>query len=266
MRMCHAAMENKSEGLLFFRSLLYLCVQRIGVLYMKQKKDLLIAVLIDGDNVSSDRMEDVIKFASRYGSAIIRRIYGDWTKKSLAGWKGIAGEYSFRLVQASSFVSGKNTTDIALCMDAMDILYGGQVNCFCLVASDSDYTLLAQRLREAGLTVLGYGESKTPVALVRSCTEFLFSDRKEENAVPENTPEFFIRRDMEYFDKAFTQAADGKEEVTLSLIGGALKKLMPKFKVKRYGCKTLGELYERLERYELVKTEKGVAGSVRLKC
>lgn len=232
---------------------------------MKQKKDLLIAILIDGDNTSFERMEDIMRFVSRYGNAIIKRIYGDWTKKSLAGWKDAAKEHSFKLIQATSFVSGKNTTDIALCIDAMDILYGGQVNCFCLVASDSDYTLLAQRFREAGLTFLGYGESKTPPALVRSCTEFLFSDRKEGKAALENTPDFFIRRDMDYFDKAFEQAADGKEEVTLSLIGGALKKMMPKFKVKRYGCKTLGKLYERLEKYELVKTEKGVAGSVRLK-
>ena len=118
---------------------------------MKQKKDLLIAVLIDGDNASLERMEDLMRFVSRYGNCIVKRIYGDWTKKSLAGWKDVAKEYSFRLVQASSFVSGKNTTDIALCMDAMDILYGGQVNCFCLVASDSDYALPAQRFREAGL-------------------------------------------------------------------------------------------------------------------
>lgn len=234
---------------------------------MKPKKDLLIAVLIDGDNASSEKMEDVMQFVSRYGSAIIKRIYGDWTKKPLTCWKDVAKENSFRMVQASSFVSGKNTTDIALVIDAMDILYGGQVNCFCLVASDGDYTLLAQRIREAGLTVIGYGEGKTPVALVCSCTDFLYSDRKETLVPPvsENTPEFFIRRDMEYFDKAFKQAADGKEEVTLSLIGGALKKLMPKFKVKRYGCKTLGKLYERLEKYELVKTDKGVAGAVRLK-
>lgn len=232
---------------------------------MKQKKDLQIAILIDGDNTSSERMEDIVRFASRYGNAIVKRIYGDWTKKSLTGWKEVAKEYSFKLIQASSFVSGKNTTDIALCIEAMDIFYRGQVNCFCLVASDSDYTLLAQRFREAGLTVLGYGESKTPLALVRSCTDFLFSDWKEGKAVSENTPDFFIRRDMEYFDKAFEQAANGKEEVSLSLIGGELKKMMPKFKVKRYGCKTLGKLYERLDKYELVKTEKGVASSVRLK-
>ena len=112
--------------------------------------------------------------------------------------------------------------------------------------------------------VMGYGEDKTPVSLVRSCSVFLYADRKESKA-EENTPEFFIRRDMEYFDKAFEQAADGKEEVSLSLIGGALKKMMPKFKVRRYGCKTLGKLYERLDRYELVMTEKGVASAVRMK-
>ena len=200
---------------------------------MKKEKDLSVAVLIDGDNASSEKMEDVMRFVSRYGAAVVRRIYGDWTKKSLSGWKDAARDYSFRMVQASSFVPGKNTTDIALVMDAMDILHEGRVGCFCLVASDGDYTLLAQRIRESGLTVLGYGEGKTPVALVRSCTEFLL--------------------------------ADGKAEVSLSLIGGVLKKLMPKFKVKRYGCRTLGKLYERLEKYELVKTGKGVAGLVRIK-
>ena len=232
---------------------------------MKKEKDLSVAVLIDGDNASSEKMDDVMRFVSRYGAAVVRRIYGDWTKKSLSGWKDAARDYSFRMVQASSFVPGKNTTDIALVMDAMDILHEGRVGCFCLVASDGDYTLLAQRIRESGLTVLGYGEGKTPVALVRSCTGFLLADRKEEKPFQENTPEFFIQRDMEYFDKAFEQAADGKAEVSLSLIGGVLKKLMPKFKVKRYGCRTLGKLYERLEKYELVKTGKGVAGLVRIK-
>ena len=206
-----------------------------------------VAVLIDGDNASFEKMEDIMGFVSRYGDAVVRRIYGDWTRKALSAWKETAREHGFRLVQASSHASGKNTTD-----------------CFCLVASDGDYSLLAQRIREAGLKVLGYGEGKTPVSLVRSCSVFLYADRKE-NKVSDNTPEFFIRRDMEYFDKAFEQAADGKGEVSLSLIGGALKKMMPKFKVRRYGCKTLGKLYERLDRYELVMTDKGVASAVRLK-
>ena len=223
-----------------------------------------VAVLIDGDNASFEKMEDIMGFVSRYGDAVVRRIYGDWTRKALSAWKGTAREHGFRLIQASSHAPGKNTTDIALVIDAMDILRDGRADCFCLVASDGDYSLLAQRIREAGLKVLGYGEDKTPVSLVRSCSVFLYADRKE-NKVSDNTPEFFIQRDMEYFDKAFRQAADGKEEVSLSLIGGALKKMMPKFKVRRYGCKTLGKLYERLDRYELVMTEKGVASAVRLK-
>jgi hypothetical protein len=223
-----------------------------------------VAVLIDGDNASFEKMEDIMTFVARHGDAVIRRIYGDWTRKPLSGWKETAREHGFRLVQASSYTSGKNTTDIALVIDAMDILRDGRVDCFCLVASDGDYSLLAQRIREGGLKVLGYGEGKAPVSLVRSCSVFLYADRKEVKAA-DNTPDFFIQRDMEYFDKAFEQVADGEGEVSLSLIGGALKKMMPKFKIKRYGCKTLGKLYERLDRYELVRTEKGVASAVRLK-
>lgn len=120
-----------------------------------------VAVLIDGDNASFERMEDIMGFVSRYGDAVVRRIYGDWTRKALSAWKESAREHGFRLVQASSHVPGKNTTDIALVIDAMDILRDGQVDCFCLVASDGDYSLLAQRIREAGVKVLGYGEGKT---------------------------------------------------------------------------------------------------------
>ena len=167
-----------------------------------------VAVLIDGDNASFERMEDIMGFVSRYGDAVVRRIYGDWTRKALSAWKESAREHGFRLVQASSHVPGKNTTDIALVIDAMDILRDGQVDCFCLVASDGDYSLLAQRIREAGVKVLGYGEGKTPVSLVRSCSVFLYADRKESKA-EENTPEFFIRRDMEYFDKAFELRRQG---------------------------------------------------------
>ena len=231
---------------------------------MKDNKDLKLAVLIDADNIPYSNVKGMLNEIAKFGIPTIKRIYGDWTRKALSAWKGTAREHGFRLIQASSHAPGKNTTDIALVIDAMDILRDGRADCFCLVASDGDYSLLAQRIREAGLKVLGYGEGKTPVSLVRSCSVFLYADRKE-NKVSDNTPEFFIQRDMEYFDKAFRQAADGKEEVSLSLIGGALKKMMPKFKVRRYGCKTLGKLYERLDRYELVMTDKGVASAVRLK-
>jgi hypothetical protein len=100
-----------------------------------------VAVLIDGDNASFEKMEDIMGFVSRYGDAIVRRIYGDWTKKALSAWKETAREHGFRLVQASSHAPGKNTTDIALVIDAMDILRDGRADCFCLVASDGDYSL-----------------------------------------------------------------------------------------------------------------------------
>ena len=222
------------------------------------------ALLIDADNVSARYIKPILTELSKYGNITYKRIYGDWTNTQHSSWKDELLKNSITPIQQFSYTQGKNSTDSAMIIDAMDILRDGQVDCFCLVASDGDYSLLAQRIREAGVKVLGYGEGKTPVSLVRSCSVFLYADRKESKA-EENTPEFFIRRDMEYFDKAFEQAADGKEEVSLSLIGGALKKMMPKFKVRRYGCKTLGKLYEKLDRYELVMTEKGVANAVRLK-
>ena len=223
-----------------------------------------IAVLIDADNTQLTKLEAVLHEVSTYGRIVVKKAYGNWRKDSLKNWEPELKRLAIRAEQQFDYVTGKNTTDIALVIDAMDILRDGRADCFCLVASDGDYSLLAQRIREAGLKVLGYGEDKTPVSLVRSCSVFLYADRKE-NRVSDNTPEFFIQRDMEYFDKAFEQAADGKGEVSLSLIGGALKKMMPKFKVRRYGCKTLGKLYERLDRYELVMTDKGVASAVRLK-
>ncbi len=189
-----------------------------------------------------------MRFAEQYGALVIRRIYGDWTRRTLTKWKEEAKVHSFRLVEAPCYTAGKNTTDMALVIDAMDILHGGGIDCFCIAASDGDYTMLAQRIREAGLTVLGFGEGKTPEALVASCREFRYAGQQQgvEPELPPNTPEHFIRRDMPLFEEAFETAAAGKDEVPLSQVGAALKKLMPKYRIKRYGCKTLGELYERL--------------------
>lgn len=207
-----------------------------------QQEQASIAILIDGDNVAADKLGDIISFVSSYGNPIIRRIYADWTKSAMKRWKEEAKTFSFRLVEALSYVGVKNTTDMALVIDVMDLLHGKTVQGFCIVSSDSDYTLLAQRIREEGLLVLGYGEQKTPASLQNSCHEFRFSD------------------------KAFETARKGDDTVTLSLIGGELKKLMPKYKIKRYGCKTLGQLYVRLGKYELVKVgDKAVGSAIRIK-
>ena len=113
-----------------------------------------IAILIDGDNASPEKLNEVIRFATTHGNPIIKRVYADWTKPSSNRWKEVAYETSFRLIEAPSYVSKKNTTDIALVIDAMDILLAGMVKGFCIVSSDSDYTLLTQRIREAGLLIL----------------------------------------------------------------------------------------------------------------
>ena len=178
-----------------------------------------IAVLIDGDNMSADKLGDIISFVSIYGNPIVRRIYADWTKPAMMRWKEEAKVYSFRLVEALSYVGVKNTTDMMLVIDAMDLLHGKTVQGFCIVSSDSDYTLLAQRIREEWLLVLGYGEHKTPVALRNSCHDFRFSDKAEPILPNTNTPKYFIERDCSLFDKAFEVARKGEDTVTLSLIG-----------------------------------------------
>ena len=148
----------------------------------------------------------------------------------------------------------KNTTEMALVIDAMDILHEGKIDCFYIAASDGDCRIPARRIRVAGLTVPGYGKGKTPEVPIASCRECRYAGQQQgvEPELLPSTPEHFIRRDMPLFEKAFE-------------VGTALKKLMPKYRIKRYGRKTLGELYEQFDRYELVKTEKGVAGMVRRK-
>lgn len=230
---------------------------------MKETSAPSIAVLVDGDNASPAKLGDAVKLAAQYGNPSVRRIYADWTKTGASKWKAPAMEHSFRLMEALSYIKGKNATDIALVIDAMDLLHSGTVGGFCIVSSDSDYTLLAQRIREAGLPVLGYGESKTPEPFVNACKKFVFSDREPEKG---DTPATLLKKETDLFDKAFDAVADGREEVPLSLIGGALKKLKPKFKTSRYGCKTLGAVYEKLDRYELVQTgQKGIYNVVRRK-
>ena len=127
------------------------------------------AVLIDADNVSGKYIKLILDEVSNDGIATYKRIYGDWTKPSLASWKSVLLDYSVVPVQQYSYTTGKNATDSAMIIDAMDILYSGNVDGFCLVSSDSDITRLASRLRESGMTVIGMGESKTPSAFIAAC-------------------------------------------------------------------------------------------------
>ena len=223
--------------------------------------------MVDGDNASSAKLEQMVKLAARYGAVVIKRIYGDWTKTSLSHWKEPAKELSFRLIEAMPYVKGKNTTDIALIIDAMDLLHIKEIDVFLIASSDSDYAPLAMRICEDGITVIGYGESKTPVSFINSCSDFVFSDKETSKNTPQqDTPDVLLKKEVGLFHMAFDAAlADGKTEVTLSQIGTAIKKINPKFKVKRYGCKTLGAIFEKLEDYELVPTEVKGSYNVRKK-
>jgi hypothetical protein len=135
-----------------------------------------VAVLIDADNVAADLLDSVLAEAARFGRPTIRRVYGNWTGTELQGWKKLLHEHALQPVQQFAYVPGKNATDTALIIDAMDILHGGQAHVFCLVSSDSDYTRLAMRLREAGKVVVGMGQQKTPASLVKACDRFVYLD------------------------------------------------------------------------------------------
>jgi len=148
------------------------------------------AILIDGDNISSEYIKTILDEISNKGIATYKRIYGDWTKPNLGKWKEVLLEYSITPMQQYSYTFGKNATDSAMIIDAMDILYSGKVEGFCLATSDSDFTKLASRLRESGMAVIGMGEEKTPRPFVAACDEFKFVDKLSKKSENISTSKF----------------------------------------------------------------------------
>ena len=153
-----------------------------------------IAVLIDGDNIPSDHVKEMMEEIAKYGNPTIKRIYGDWTSPHLSKWKNLLLQNAITPIQQYAYTSGKNATDSAMIIDAMDILYTEKVNGFCLVSSDSDFTKLATRLREAGMQVIGIGERKTPNPFIVACDKFIYieiirkqTEKKESVNPKENT-------------------------------------------------------------------------------
>ena len=147
--------------------------------------DLRIAVLIDGDNIPSAYIKEMMEEVAKYGNPTIKRIYGDWTKPNLSRWKNVLLENAITPIQQYGYTTGKNATGSAMIIDAMDILYSEKVDGFCLVSSDSDFTRLATRLREAGMNVIGIGEKKTPHPFIVACDRFIYieilKNQAEEN-------------------------------------------------------------------------------------
>src|SRR5699024_6154023 len=160
-------------------------VFQVKKIFIMDKNNNNIAMLIDGDNAQPKLLEYILEEASKYGKVTIRRIYGDWTHPGMNGWKNLLNDLSFTPIQKFSYTTGKNSTDSSLIIDAMDILNDKTVDGFCIVSSDSDYTGLAKRIREEGVFVMGIGEKKTPNAFVQSCEIFTYS----ENLLPETLKE-----------------------------------------------------------------------------
>ncbi len=218
-----------------------------------------IALLVDGDNAPAKLLMLILEEASKYGKVTIRRIYGDWTTQHMNTWKGILNELAFNPIQKFSYTSGKNSTDSALIIDAMDILHDELVDGFCIVSSDSDYTGLAKRIREEGIFVMGIGEKKTPNAFIKSCEIFTLVENLEQTESKVERPTKKAEKkdekqalDMKLINKAFDMSANESDEVYISTIGFNLRKLDPSFDCRTYGYKTLTTLFKNLKGFVLI--------------
>ncbi len=215
-----------------------------------------IALLVDGDNAQSKLLSLVLEEASKYGKVTIRRVYGDWTTPHMNSWKGQLNEMAFNPIQKFSYTTGKNSTDSALIIDAMDILHDNIVDGFCIVSSDSDYTGLAKRIREDGVFVMGVGEKKTPNAFVKSCEIFTFIENLEPGIEKpekkEETKQTKVVVDTKLINKAFDMSANESNEVYVSTMGLNIRKLDPSFDARTYGYRTLTQLFSKLKDFVVV--------------
>ena len=191
-------------------------------------KDTKIAVLIDGDNIPSKYISEMMEEIAKYGTPTIKRIYGDWTKPHLSKWKNVLLENAITPIQQYGYTTGKNATDSAMIIDAMDILYSEKVNGFCLVSSDSDFTKLATRLREAAMVVYGMGEKKTPNPFIVACDKVI---KLLQNSVDD--------------------AADDDGWAFLGDVGSLILKKQPNFDSRNFGFAKLTPLFKSLPKFEM---------------
>ncbi len=236
-----------------------------------------IAMLIDGDNAQPSLTEKMLAEASKYGSVTIRRIYGDWTQANMGGWKDFLQTFAIQPIQQFRYTTGKNATDSAMIIDAMDILYNGGADGFCLVSSDSDYTRLATRIREMGFFVMGIGKKTTPRAFVNACDLFVFTQNliPEETNKPSSQKKSSAAREastpdpMPLLKSAFDIASQDDGWAFLGTIGHHLRQLDPSFDSRTYGYKQLSLLIRAFPKVFTVRESKTEDGnsviSVKLK-
>ena len=202
-----------------------------------------LAVLIDADNATASVAKELLEEVAKYGTATVKRAYGDWTTQNLVGWKEHLHRHAIQPIQQFAYTSGKNSTDSAFIIDAMDLLYAGAVEGFCLVSSDSDFTRLATRLREAGKVVYGLGERKTPDAFIAACDKFIFFEvlrKPSASAVPVQVSDVPDLREL--LVHAIRQATRDDGWASLSAVGSFAAKNNVSFDPRNYGFTKLSEL------------------------
>lgn len=208
-----------------------------------------LAVLIDAENAQPSIVDGLLAEIANYGIASVKRIYGDWTGPGLKGWKEVLLQHSIQPMQQFAYTKGKNSTDSAMIIDAIDLLYTGNFNGFCIVSSDSDFTKLASRIRESGLLVYGFGEKKTPSAFVSACDKFIYTEvlraKTDENEAIDKKSSNELKGDAKLVGllrNAVEASSDDSGWAMLAHVGSNIAKQLPEFDSRNYGYSKLGEL------------------------
>jgi len=237
-----------------------------------------LAMLIDADNASVNLIEELLQEVAKYGTAHVKRIYGDWTNTRLNKWKEKLNQFAIQPMQQFAYTTGKNSTDSALIIDAMDLLYTQNFDGFCIVSSDSDFTRLASRIRESGLIVYGFGEKKTPEPFIKACDKFIYTeilgqieelpdaDSPTTNAKPAQTASSNLKaigqklktnKDLiKLLNDAYEAISEEDEWVHLGAFGSQLTKLSPSFDSRNYSYKKLSDLIQATDIFEVKKDSK----------
>ena len=228
-----------------------------------------LAVLIDADNAQPRIVEGLLAEIANYGVASVKRIYGDWTAPNLKGWKEVLLEHSIQPIQQFAYTKGKNATDTAMIIDAMDLLYTDNFTGFCLVSSDSDFTRLASRIRESGLLVYGFGEGKTPSPFVSACDKFIYTEvlraKKDDGKVIVKKPSTKLKQDAKLVSllrNAVEASSDESGWAQLGPVGSNIAKQSPDFDPRNYGYGKLGELVAATELFDMDERPVGDTSSM----
>ena len=233
-----------------------------------------LAVLIDGDNIPSAYVKEMMEEIAKYGNPTIKRIYGDWTNPHLVKWKNMLLENAITPIQQYGYTTGKNATDSAMIIDAMDILYSEKVDGFCIVSSDSDFTRLATRLREAGMKVIGIGERKTPEPFIVACDKFIYveilktplkdySQAGKRDSSKKDETEKITPKVIHLLASTISDLADEDGWAFLGDVGSLLQKKQPNFDSRNYGFEKLTPLINSTNKFEIEPRE-SVKGKYKL--